>query len=59
MILPDLLKLVARTDLTPQESAALKFAITMLDGDALPMRLDEFMLLPHKIELLDGRLVLT
>jgi hypothetical protein len=59
MILPDLLNLASRADLTPQESVALALAITMLGGQAAPVRIDEFILLPHKIELIDGRLILT
>jgi hypothetical protein len=59
MILPDLLQLAERDDLTPPERAALRFAITMLGGPAGPIHRDEFRLLPNKIELLNGELYLT
>jgi hypothetical protein len=61
MILPDLLQLAGRDDLTQQEKIALGLAIAMLDGEApFSIQLDrKTLLLPHKIELIDGRLILT
>jgi hypothetical protein len=59
VILPELVALAARGGLTPQERAALKLAITMLGGEADPVTIDEYALLPHKIEVIDGRLVLS
>jgi hypothetical protein len=58
MIVDELKNLARREDLSPQEHAALALALAML-GEEFRISLEVYQLLPRKIELLDGVLLLT
>jgi hypothetical protein len=57
-IVDELKELAHRENVSPRERAALGLALAML-GEELKINMEEFLLLPRKIELLDGVLVLS
>ncbi|HKD45159.1 MAG TPA: hypothetical protein VKD24_05835 [Candidatus Angelobacter sp.] len=57
-ILDELKGLARRENLSPRERAALALALAILGGES-KISLEVYQLLPRKIELLDGVLILT